>query len=122
MSNIQSHWDRGSHFIGSESCHFGITDVVGDFIISTTGDYRPMSPIEGYDGRQHEIGYGRFYETMVFRDSGERCEDASCKCGGIPMARSFRELDFDGYKTQDEARRGHAAMVARYKAGYVPQE
>ena len=34
---MKTHWDCGAHFVGSEDCHFGMTDVVGGFIVSTTG-------------------------------------------------------------------------------------
>jgi hypothetical protein len=105
----KTHWERPSHFIGSNECRFGLTDVVGEYIISTVGDYHPTI---GF-GRT-EIGLNRFYETMVFTDSGIRCKIKSCDCGGIPKPSDYMELDCDGYQTEAEARAGHAAMVKRY--------
>jgi hypothetical protein len=107
-----THWDRPAHFIGSADCRFGLADVVNGHIVSTVGDYHPAYG----DGRRREIGYDRFYETMVAKDSGKRCEIADCPCGGIPEPVGSWELDFDGYQTEREARLGHAAMVAKYAA------
>jgi len=107
----KTHWNRCSHFIGSEECRFGLTDVVSGYIISTCGDYRPSSA----KGERVDIGYQRAFETMVFHDSGRRCQEPMCPCGGIPLADDFRELDFDGYQSEDEARKGHARMVEKYR-------
>lgn len=106
----KTHWDRPGHFIGSDRCRFGVTDVVNGHIVSTVGDYRMES------GERHIIGHARFYETMVFKDSGKRCtkEGEVCSCGNLPQPESWSEVDFDGYMTEDEARAGHAAMVAKY--------
>jgi len=105
MSDARRHWDRPAHFIGSAECHFGMTDVVSGFIISTVGDYRPF-------GERKKIGSYRFYETLVFRDSGRRCEREDC-CGGIPEPASWSEIDGEGYQTEEEAREGHARMIKK---------
>ena len=57
----------------------------------------------------------RTYETMVFRDSGKRCDDAECGCER-PAPADWNSVDFDGYTSQREAELGHAAMVAKYAA------
>jgi hypothetical protein len=109
---VTTHWDKPSHFIGSESCHFGLTDVVNGYVISSVGDYRPA--LFGIAVRER-IGYNRYYETMVFRDSGKRCAEDGCACGR-PLIDDYSELGFDGYMTEAQARDGHAAMLAKYAA------
>lgn len=109
-SAAKTHWDRPSHFIGSASCRFGMTDVVNGYIVSTVGDYRP----EFANGEQETIGYNRYFETMVFRDSGRRCEISDCPCGCVPEPADFHEIAFEGYQTEAEARYGHARMVEMY--------
>jgi len=66
---VTTHWDKASHFIGSRDCRFGVTDVVNGYIVSTVGDYWPSWPPD----RQAPmtIGVDRYYETMVFQDSGK---------------------------------------------------
>lgn len=109
---MRTHFSRPAHFVGSESCQFGITDIVGHYIVSTVGDYRPNYS----GGRQEPIGYGRTYETMVFAwKEGKRCEDAECGCE-IPFADSYMELDFEGYNSKSEAEDGHRRMVNKWRA------
>ena len=72
---MKTHWDKPSHFI----CSADITDVLAGYIVSTVGDYWPK-----FTGQREHIGCERFYETMVFRDSGKRCDMIACPCGGIP--------------------------------------
>lgn len=90
--------DRPGHLIVSDQCRFFLHTRVGKWRISTIGDWRP----EYAQGEQRDIGWGRAYETMVFElgDDGE------------PVDWSERETD--GYSTEEEARAGHEAMVARY--------
>ena len=79
---------------------------------------RPRLPAHLLRGEgMQEVGYERFFETMVFPDSGERCEDTECPCGGIPKAANYTELDMDGYNTAEEALAGHAAMVEKWRHG-----
>ena len=108
---VKTHWDRPAHFIGSRDCRFGLSDAVGGVIVSTVGDYRPMHHQVG----PYPIGANRTYETMVFRDSGKRCDEPSCGCG-LPEPESWTEIDFAGYRSEAEARAGHAEMVAKYAA------
>lgn len=106
----RSHWDRPAHFIGSNRCRFGLADVVNSHIVSTVGDYYP----EG-SGIREPIGCGRYFETMVFRDSGKRCEEAGCECGGLPEPADWDPIDFEGYLEIEDAREGHRRMVETWQ-------
>jgi hypothetical protein len=109
----RTHWDKAAHFICSADCRLGIADVVNGYIVSTVGDYRPKH----LGGEVREtIGYRRFFETMVFRDSGRRCTEKDCPCGNVPEPSDWTEIDFEGYQTEAEARTGHARMIEKYRA------
>ena len=120
-----THWERGSHFCGVADCRFGITDVVNGYIVSTVGDYRPQSR----NAQRMEIGLNRFYETMVFVDSGQRCAQKACSsannesCGGLPVPYGaiWSRVDFQGYRTEEEARVGHDLMVQMYRNEAAPE-
>ena len=102
-------WDRPSHFICARDCRFGRTTVVGGWVVSTVGDYRPTSN----GGRQEQIGDGRTYETMVF-PLAKLCDDPECKCGGMPVVEQWAEKDFEGYNSKAEAMVGHRRMVQKW--------
>jgi hypothetical protein len=115
-------FDRASHFIYAERCRFTRSTVIGDVVISTVGDMRlddlPAKFKRPNIEEAEEIGYRRFYETMVFSFNGY-CDIEKCPCGGIPNINP-RELDFEGYQTRDEASRGHEAMCDRWAHGKMP--
>lgn len=100
----RKYFGNAAHFIGGESCRFHIATQIGDALISTVGEYRSRESEE-----MQEIGYNRFFETMVFRVNGQ------CGCGcGLSM-HTGRELDFAGYMTADGANAGHEAMCQKYE-------
>lgn len=80
---------------------------VGKHLISTVGDYYPMSATE-----RQEIGHKRFYETMVFR-AGKLCKADGCLCG-MPTI-DGHEIDFMPYNTAKDAQAGHLAMCKKYE-------
>ena len=94
------------HFIGASRCVWHLTSVVGPYLVSTLGDYRPFPSDEATN-----IGAGRKYETMVFK-AGAPCTVDGCGCG-VPN-HNGREIDFAPYNTAGEAQAGHEAMVAKY--------
>lgn len=95
------------HFCAASSCHWRRHTRIGPYRISSVGDYFPM------DGDERtEIGCGRYFETMVFKVTGDCPEDEGCGCGQA----DFSELDFEGYNTAGEAQAGHAAMAKKYLA------
>jgi hypothetical protein len=100
--------ERGfaGHFIGSNSCRYTrTTDIDGRWRVSTVGDYHPAM-----SRSREEIGYKRFFETMVFALSPEACD---CGCEAQKVA-SWSALEAEGYQTLAEADLGHAAMVERW--------
>lgn len=96
--------DVPGHFVGAYQCGLTLHTRVGEWRISTVGDYRPQSK-EAPHAAPDFIGFNRLYETMVFKlgDNGEPLD--------------WNESAFAGYMTEDEARAGHEAMVARYMGG-----
>lgn len=110
MAIPKSEWvwmPHPGHFIGASKCQFRLNTRVGNYIISTIGEYRPFrSPEENVS-----IGWDRFYETMVFHAFATKNE-----C--CPWAASdFSELDMEGYKTDVEAYKGHMAMCEKWAKG-----
>jgi len=121
---------HAAHFICGRWCRFHLATQIGGFIVSTVGEYLPPEssreytaarkgiPITGR-GEQaeaeyirkvgyEEIGYGRKFETMVFR-AGKPCSAPGCSCG-LPELSPPNELDFEGYNTPGEAAAGHARL------------
>ncbi len=93
------------HFIGAAWCLFHLhTTVNGRYRVSTVGDYRPAHQrvIEKL-GPMREIGWNRFFETMVF------------ELGPDGEPKSWSEIDSDGYSDREAAEVGHAAMVVKYE-------
>lgn len=94
------------HFCGGKDCRFHLTTEIGRFLVSTVGNYWPPSLNE-----MTEIGYERYYETMVFRFKG-RCEEKDCGCGQPIIL--LADLDMVGYQTGGEACFGHMAMCDKW--------
>lgn len=92
-----------AHFIGGYSCRFHLATKVGEYVISTVGDYDPSN-----SRRFEDIGINRMFETMVFKFDGI-CE---CGCGLPDIVPS--EIDMEGYMTRSEANAGHIAMCKKY--------
>lgn len=98
---------NAGHFICGNMCRFHLTTQIGDVLISTVGEYFPRDDTP----KAKEIGYGRLFETMVFRVGGE------CPCGcGLPN-HTGSERDFSGYNTAKDANDGHEAMCVKYASG-----
>ncbi len=124
-----------SHLIVGRDCRFHLATVIGPWLVSTVGEYLPgesvrdiLATSRGYalegrgDEREaswlkqndwEEIGYGRKYETMVFRVGEERCTDADCDCGQ-PKVTEWSEVDSDVYNLRGDATRGHYAMCEKW--------
>ena len=109
------------HFCCGQWCRFHMTTKIGKFVISTVGKFvHPRNSgasektesdymIENPNGEQ--IGYGRFYETMVFR-AGKKCVSNGCNCGQPKIASN--ELDTMGYNDAGSATRGHLSMCNKW--------
>lgn len=108
----QSKWQRlgvASHFIRGNECRFHMATIIGGHLVSTVGAYQAPGGYarEGDKDGNSEIGFGRTFETMVFRTQGMQ------ECGCHP-AINPSELDFDGYKTAVDAQAGHMAMCRKW--------
>ncbi len=124
---------NAGHLCVGHYCRFHLCTQVGEYLISTVGQYFPDLQVReilaksrgiGLEGRGdereadfmekigfQEIGYGRLYETMVFK-AGSKCNASKCKCG-MPQIRG-NELDMKGYNNAKCATEGHLNMCKKY--------
>lgn len=97
------------HLIVGNSCRWSRNTVVGDYCISSVGDYYIGEATE-----RTEVGCNRYFETMVFELLPEEASGSEgCGCRAV---KEWCEIDMDGYQTAGEAQVGHEAMVAKYSA------
>ncbi len=102
-------YGNAKHFIGASNCKFHLATKIGNWIISTVGEYKPDSFKPTKKQVFEEIGPERFYETMVFRA-------IKCPCGcnefvcDVSSFYPVSNLQFRGYKTSEEASNGHAEL------------
>ncbi len=94
------------HFICGDQCAFHLSTVVGGYLVSTVGEYRPRGEDE-----PKPIGVGRLYETMVFVAS--TCEHHDCD---EHHQATGRELDFAAANDRKAARAAHVAMCRKWAA------
>ena len=83
---------------------------VGDFRVSSIGDYRPYFG----SGKRQTVGAGAedFFETMVFRLTPHQNDgNEGCGCREID---DWAELECQRYSTAGEAQVGHENIVAKY--------
>lgn len=101
------HLGMPGHFIGSNRCVWHMTTIVGPYLVSTVGDWRP------FDGnaKPEQIGVDRLYETMVFM-AGTPCARPECMCG-VP-SHDDMSIDFAGYNMAGDAQAGHEKMVKKW--------
>lgn len=109
------------HFICAKWCRFHLCTQVGKFLVSTIGEY--VHPRHGKGSEKDEqkwlelnwpgedIGYGRKYETMVFR-TGKPCTLPGCMCGQ-PVIDGV-ELDSRGCNTRQEANANHIELCEKW--------
>lgn len=140
----QSEWrwfGHAGHLIVGNDCRFHLATQIGDFLVSTVGEWLPDSQVreihasvrgvqlEGRgDAREAdflqkmgyiEIGFGRIYETMVFR-IGDVCHAPGCSCG-LPKTKGSH-LEMDGYNTAGAATLGHMELCRKYAEMPPPEE
>lgn len=118
------------HFIAARDCRFFLNTYVGNYIVSTVGEYFPDSQVREIhadsrgiklEGRGDaraadflkkcgfiELGLNRIYETMVF--AAQKAEDGCCPY----RQRSGIDVDFAGYNDAGDAHRGHLAMCEKW--------
>jgi hypothetical protein len=95
-----------AHFIGAKDCNFRQATEVGNYIVSTVGDYRPAL----LGDKQERLGYqdDSFYETMVFK------KGAMCDCGCGEHRIEHPEIEGERYATALQAREGHLRYCREY--------
>lgn len=95
-------WDgHAGHLVVSKWCRFFLNTRVGNYRISTVGDYYP----DGWTSDDpKEIGLGRTHETFVFRVTGS----------GEGEVEDWSEIDTDVYNDCEAARAGHMRMCRKY--------
>jgi len=99
-------YGNAGHFCNSRKCRFHMCTEVGDYLVSTVGEYYPHS-----QDTMETLGAGAndFYETYVFKILDSRC---SCGCG-LPHI-NLSEIKGVKYVTPKEANEGHMAMCEKY--------
>lgn len=122
------------HFIGGHDCRFHLCTWVGEWIVSTVGEYLPDSNVRETMARSRgiilegrgdarlmswmnkvgyeEIGFGRKFETMVFPAEPDRYGSTCCPY----RASEFSEQDVAGYNDAGAAFAGHNAMCEKWAA------
>lgn len=129
-----------AHFICANDCRFVLATCVGDYIVSTVGEYVPPDSameiiarsrgitLSGKgDARRADymrqvgfetIGCDRLYESMVF--PAEPWPDNHCGCAFRPS--SLTELDFKGYNSPHLAVQGHMELCQKWSKAKPPRE
>lgn len=106
---VASKWKwygHAAHFIAADNCLFHMTTVIGDYIISTIGDYYPKNE---RSSNPTQIGLDRLYETYVFIDTKRRCSE-KCKC---PLA-DGGEIDALHANDRVTANANHTKLCRKY--------
>jgi hypothetical protein len=126
---------HAGHFICSKDCEFKLNTYVNGYIVSTVGEMWPERAVREIHAQVHnpewlsqnrhlrgddfdsaymkkfgyeEIGYGRKYETMVFK-----AKKSKHKCCPYEMV-SGSEIDSDGYNKPEDAYAGHLKLCNKY--------
>ena len=110
MSIQKTQWEwfgYAGHFIAANYCRFRLCTKVGDYLISTVGDYWH------HDERQ-TLGADpdSFYETYVFK-AGARCSVPSCGCN-MPNLADACEIEGERCATAGEAQVLHLKYCEKY--------
>ena len=124
MSTPCNKWQwygHAAHFCCGRWCRFHLATKVGSYLVSTVGEYVHPRHSNGSEKAEREwlklnypggdIGFGRKYETMVFR-AGKPCAAPDCGCG-LPTT-DGNELDMLGCNTARAARAGHMKLCRKW--------
>jgi hypothetical protein len=130
---------HAGHFIGSRDCRFHLNTYVGGYIVSTVGDYWPRESLRKIHAKTHdplwlaeyrhllgdsfdneyfkrfgykEVGYGRLYETMVFK-AQKQTDGREWDCCPYQMV-SAEDVDFEGYNDAVSATKGHMKLCKKW--------
>lgn len=102
-------WDgHAGHLIVGDQCQFHLATRVGEFIVSTVGEWAASLPSRadgtGDYAKFSTIGAGRLFETFVFRADGE----------GYGEIAELSEIDSRSANDHDTATANHMAMCRKY--------
>ena len=124
------------HFICAEHCRFSLNTCVGEFTVSTIGEYLPPESVReikassmgvlleghGYDryvDYMKKIGYEGMgsdpeykYETMVFIAKDNEDTEARKCCPKTPA--NYEDIETRRYKTAGEAYEGHIQLCKQF--------
>ncbi len=95
------------HLIVSNRCRWKRHTQVGNYRISTIGEY-------WLDDERQTIGAtpNSYFETMVFLTTGEQVEgNEGCGCQQV---KEWMEIDSSIYATAGDAQAGHEEFVEKY--------
>lgn len=101
-------WDgHARHLIVSNSCRFHLATRVGDYIVSTVGEYvGPHPDGKGEYALFETIGAGRLFETFVFHAHGD----------GFGEPDTYSEIDSLSANDHDAATENHMRLCHEYAA------
>jgi|SRR6266853_2466893 len=132
MNKDQWVWmPHAAHFICGNDCRFHLATYVGDYIVSTVGEYLPDSEVREIiasvkkiklEGRgdirladfmkkcgYQDLGVDRKYETMVFK--GRKQDKHKCCPYRIE---DYTEIDCNGYNKAEDAYKGHLELCEKW--------
>ena len=127
---------HAAHLIVGNDCRFHLATFVGNYVVSTVGEYLPDSAVREIladsrgvklEGRgdvrradwlnkigYEEIGCDRTYETMVFKAEPSEVKDSAWQCCPWQADVSDGEKDFRGYNTASAAYNGHLELCEKW--------
>lgn len=93
------------HFIGGKSCSYHLATRIGDYLVSTVGDYHTA------DGKRNLLGAAddSWFETMVFPCAGEEST-------GDAIILNWDSIDGERYAESLLAEQGHYRYCKKYAA------
>lgn len=119
------------HLIVSHECRFHLTTCVGDYLVSTVGEWVPGESVREIfaesrgvtlsgrgDARQadyldkvgfYDVGCDRKYESMVFPAKPQ----PHARCCPFTVA-NWSEVEMQGYNDAGEAAEGHMALCLKW--------
>ncbi len=99
------------HFICARDCNWRRHTQVGNYRISSVGDYCRSSD----ENKRQTIGAGpdAFFETYVFELTNKLAKgNEGCGCREV---KDWSEIDGERYATAGAAQLGHERYVAKYR-------
>lgn len=122
----ESQWKwygKAGHCIIGHWCRFHMLTHVGNWLISTIGEYVHPRNSKGTEKDDYkwwednypgeDLGSGFQYETFVFK-AGNPCREEGCNCGQ-PTLSDTSEVDVIGANNAKEATAAHMTLCKKYK-------